>query len=219
MVRACRPPAREPTSSWLGRRSTMATSTSANANSPASISPVGPPPAITTRCSVMATLRPASHPAPRPSEGSPEPAVEIERRRQHVEVTCRADPRGGVDERLYGDPRELPADADPLRAGLGDFSNRAEYRKRQNVDRPRNRLAYRSDLLDGLQAGRVQDVGPCPFEREQPSDRVLEVGVAPDVVLRPRCEREWKRQRARRLDGSCDPFDGMRAFVEVAGGI
>ena len=39
------------------RRSTIATSTPANANSPASISPVGPPPAITTACSVMATLQ------------------------------------------------------------------------------------------------------------------------------------------------------------------
>src|ERR687898_3324391 len=117
MVRECRPPAREPARSWLARRSTMATSTSANANSPASISPVGPPPAITTACSVIATLRPASHRASRTIDGSPEPAVEIERRRQHVEVTRRADRGRGVDERLYGDPRELPADADPLRAG------------------------------------------------------------------------------------------------------
>src|SRR5918993_5432051 len=60
MVRECRPPAREPARSWLARRSTMATSTPANANSPANISPVGPPPAITTACSVIATLRPAS---------------------------------------------------------------------------------------------------------------------------------------------------------------
>ena len=53
MVRECRPPAREPASSWLARRSTMATSTPANASSPASISPVGPPPTITTACSVI----------------------------------------------------------------------------------------------------------------------------------------------------------------------
>ena len=60
MVRECRPPAREPTRSWLARRSTIATSTPANASSPANISPVGPPPAITTACSVIATLRSAS---------------------------------------------------------------------------------------------------------------------------------------------------------------
>ena len=52
-VRACRPPAREPARSWLGRRSTMATSTPANANSPANISPVGPAPAIKTSASRM----------------------------------------------------------------------------------------------------------------------------------------------------------------------
>src|SRR3989442_1485298 len=53
MVRECRPPAREPGRSWLARRSTMATSTPANANSPANISPVGPPPATTTACSAI----------------------------------------------------------------------------------------------------------------------------------------------------------------------
>src|SRR2546421_4460225 len=52
MVRECRPPAREPARSWLARRSTMATSTPASANSPANISPVGPAPAIATACSV-----------------------------------------------------------------------------------------------------------------------------------------------------------------------
>ena len=44
MVRECRPPAREPGRSWLARRSTFATSIPASASSPASISPVGPPP-------------------------------------------------------------------------------------------------------------------------------------------------------------------------------
>src|SRR3954471_24852065 len=52
MVRECSPPAREPAMSWLARRSTIATSTSASASSAANISPVGPPPAITTAWSV-----------------------------------------------------------------------------------------------------------------------------------------------------------------------
>src|SRR5438067_8724348 len=56
IVRECRPPAREPTRSWVVRRSTIATSTPANASSPANISPVGPPPAITTAWLVIATL-------------------------------------------------------------------------------------------------------------------------------------------------------------------
>ena len=56
MVRECRPPAREPGRSWLARRSTMATSTPANASSPANISPVGPAPAITTACSATTRI-------------------------------------------------------------------------------------------------------------------------------------------------------------------
>src|ERR1700730_13504813 len=58
MVRECRPPAREPATAWLARRSTMATSTRANASSAANISPVGPPPVITTACFVMAMTVP-----------------------------------------------------------------------------------------------------------------------------------------------------------------
>src|ERR1700733_8824017 len=53
MVRACRPPARARSGSGVARRSTMTTSTLARASSAASISPVGPPPAITTACSVI----------------------------------------------------------------------------------------------------------------------------------------------------------------------
>src|SRR2546430_3718458 len=56
MVRECRPPAREPGRAWLARRSTTATSTPANASSPANISPVGPAPAMTTACSVIASV-------------------------------------------------------------------------------------------------------------------------------------------------------------------
>src|ERR1700704_4106969 len=58
MVREGRPPAREPARSWLARRSTMATLTSANANSPANISPVGPAPTIKTLASGMVVTSP-----------------------------------------------------------------------------------------------------------------------------------------------------------------
>ena len=55
-------------SSWLARRSTIATSTPANASSPANISPVGPAPAITTARPVIAALRsPRAQHIPRPS--------------------------------------------------------------------------------------------------------------------------------------------------------
>jgi hypothetical protein len=99
MVRACRPPAREPVRSWLGRRSTMATSTPANANSPANISPVGPPPAITTACSVIVTLRSASrrsrptHHNPRPPRSpaarTPAPARRVHATARHVRPPIR----------------------------------------------------------------------------------------------------------------------------------
>src|ERR1700694_5414821 len=54
----------------------MTTSTPANANSPASISPVGPPPAITTACSVIALRRSGRDRLQRTSHG------------QHVWVAC-----------------------------------------------------------------------------------------------------------------------------------
>jgi hypothetical protein len=57
IVRECSPPERVLSICCPARRSTIATSIPASANSPASISPAGPPPAITTACSVIATLR------------------------------------------------------------------------------------------------------------------------------------------------------------------
>ena len=59
IVRECRPPARELSTSWPARRSTIATSTPASASSPANISPVGPPPAITTGCPLVNSVPPS----------------------------------------------------------------------------------------------------------------------------------------------------------------
>src|SRR5262245_52828463 len=74
----CSPPARKPARSWLSRRSTMATSTRANASSAANISPVGPPPTMTTSCSIMAAPHaPAgkgAHAASRPGPYRKRPA-------------------------------------------------------------------------------------------------------------------------------------------------
>src|ERR1700686_3452419 len=53
MVREWRPRERGLSSLKLARRSTMTTSVPANVSSAASIIPVGPPPAITTACSVI----------------------------------------------------------------------------------------------------------------------------------------------------------------------
>src|SRR5206468_1077846 len=96
MVRECSPPAREPGRSCLARRSTIATSTPANASSPANISPVGPPPAITTACSVIATLRsaPAARtPAPPrrvPATAPPVPPSVRRPRATHTSTTRHA---------------------------------------------------------------------------------------------------------------------------------
>src|SRR4029077_1093115 len=95
MVRECRPPAREPGSSWLARRSTIATSTPANANSPANISPVGPPPAITTACSAMSAVRRRRLLALLPGLGHRDPLHE---RRVRVEEEIRPGRRVGLLE-------------------------------------------------------------------------------------------------------------------------
>ena len=68
---ADRPPASRSSSS-VARRSTIATSTPANASSPASISPVGPAPAITTACPVIAAIM--RH---RPGLAASPPALDI----------------------------------------------------------------------------------------------------------------------------------------------
>src|SRR5262249_51448930 len=72
----CVQTARAPGRSWLARRSTMATSTPANASSPASISPVGPAPATTTAWSAI------HHPFRDPSLGSVPRAQRARRRRR-----------------------------------------------------------------------------------------------------------------------------------------
>src|SRR5579863_6854273 len=59
----------------------MATLTRASANSPASISPVGPPPAITTAFSVTAMLRPTFRPS-RPAHHA------LHRRTEYLHLHC-----------------------------------------------------------------------------------------------------------------------------------
>src|SRR6187549_2695705 len=110
MVRACRPPAREPASSWLTRRSTMATSTLASASSPANISPVGPPPAITTECCVM-TLSVGHDPGLAASPGVWH-KLEVER------AGTRAPP---IAVRVTRAARQVPARIDQVRATYGDL--------------------------------------------------------------------------------------------------
>src|SRR5512133_298180 len=114
MVRECRPPASEPGRSWLARRSTIATSTPANASSPASISPVGPPPAITTACSVIATPRWLGLEAVAD-------AADCE--------DCRA--AGGID--LAAEPRDVGLEPEQVRVGFGGPTGADESKVRDEV--------------------------------------------------------------------------------------
>src|SRR6266436_6717351 len=99
MVRECSPPAREPMRSWPARRSTTATSTAANANSPANMSPVGPPPTTTTAWLVIATLRSFSRAAT--NSAAREPHVD------NNTYISRDSAGSGFGRRFYGMTRVL----------------------------------------------------------------------------------------------------------------
>src|SRR5439155_10607983 len=75
--------------------------------------------------------------------------------------------------------------------------------------------ADRANLRDRLQPGRVEDIGTRRLERPETSDRVLEIGVPTDVVLRPRGEHERKRESPGRLDRGGDPLDRVVEVVET----
>jgi hypothetical protein len=105
--------------------------------------------------------------------------------------------------RVYRGPRQAATDADPLRAGLDDLCH-GHSRKCEDVHRLRDRFADRADLRRRSQAGRVEDVGACSLVRLQPRDRVVEIGVAADVVFGPRRQRERKAESAGRFCGGGD---------------
>ena len=172
MVRACRPPAREPARSWLARRSTMATSTPASANSPASISPVGPPPAITTACSAIHHPRPRSYWfSSRSSSGTSRRAVG---RVPDHHRTCRdvlRHDRAGADECLLADldrrtEDRAAADACAAADGRARASPKALLRATHEVVVRRDDTRRNEDVL---------------FERRVGGD----VGVGLDLRLAP----------------------------------
>ena len=84
-----------------------ATSTPANASSPASISPVGPPPAITTACSVTAT----------PSHGR------LGQRRRPAHQSWAARPRAPAAALGVAQPRQHPHSTTPLTSRLASLSD------------------------------------------------------------------------------------------------
>ena len=127
---------------------------------------------------------------------------------EHAEVAIVAERRGRISERSRCDPRECAADADPLRARLEHLGNR-EPGHGEHVHGLRERLADDADLLDGGQARRVEDVGTGAFVGLQARNRVVEIWVAPDVVLGARGEHKREAEGARGLDRRRDALDGV----------
>ncbi len=71
----------------------------------------------------------------------------------------------------------------------------------------------------GTQSRRVEDVGAGLLERLEAGDRVVEVGVAADVVLGARGQHEGPAERPGRLHGRRDPLERVPGVVERAGGV
>src|SRR4029453_8279212 len=116
------------------------------------------------------------------------------------------------DTRACGTPGQRAAHADAPAAGLGDLAHR-EPRVCQHVERPGRRLRDGPDLVAAAQPGRIEDVGAGRLVTLPGRDRVVEVGVAADVVLGPRGEREGEAQAARALHGGRDALDGLAEVV------
>jgi hypothetical protein len=124
---------------------------------------------------------------------------------------------GRGEEAVDGRPREPATDADPLGARLDDLAQR-QPRTGEHVDGLRDGSAHRTDLV-AAKPGRVEHVGASAGVRLQTADRVLEVGVAADVVLGARRERERKAQAPRRLGSRDYPLDGVIAVVNLPVGV
>ena len=75
-------------------------------------------------------------------------------------------------EGVHGRPRQRAADADPLRPGFNDVAHR-QFPAREDVDRLRDGVANRTDLLGGSQPRRVEHVRTRFLEGLQAHDRVL----------------------------------------------
>ena len=74
--------------------------------------------------------------------------------------------------------------------GLAELGDRRHAGKHQHVDREVDRADDGADVLDRAQSRRVERVGPGLLVGLKPRDRVVEVGVTAQQVLRPRGQRE-----------------------------
>ena len=126
-----------------------------------------------------------------------------------------ADLLGRGDERGDGHPRQGAAHADALPAGLDDLAH-DQAAVRQHIDGLGQRVAHRADLPAAAQPGRVEDVGARALVGLQASDRVVEIGIAADVVLGACGEREVEVEAARGSDGRRDPLHRHLERVQLA---
>jgi hypothetical protein len=104
----------------------------------------------------------------------------------------------------------------PTLTRVGDVRQR-ETGDREHVHRFRHGLAHAADLLGGAQSRRVEDICAGVLERPEAGDRVAEIGIAADVVLGSRCQRERKAKPARRLCRRRDPLDRVVQLIDLTG--
>ena len=122
-----------------------------------------------------------------------------------------------ADRGAHRDARE-PGNADPLRARGSDPIDR-HVGKGQHADRLGHRFADRADLLVGADPWREQHVGAGLLIGLQAPDRVVEVRVAPEVILGTAREREREVERPSRLRGGGDTRCGALGLVEEAAAV
>lgn len=103
-------------------------------------------------------------------------------RAEQREVAAVADRGRRLGERVDRRPGERAADTDALRTRACELGE-AQVTYREDVDRLRDGVTDGADLVQGAQAGGVEDVRARRRERLQARDRVVEVRVAAQMVL------------------------------------
>ena len=146
-----------------------------------------------------------------------EPLLDPARGGRAGEVALVDDQLRRLDQAVRRRPGQPAANADALRARLGDLGEgQPKPAEGENVDRLRDRVADGLDLLRAEQRGGVEDVGSRLLEGAQPGDGVIEIRVAAQEVLGARRQGEGKVERPGGLDRSRDPLGGALGLVELA---
>src|SRR4051812_39308088 len=149
-----------------------------------------------------------------PGSGT-EPLAERRRACERGEVTLVPNCGSGLRCCCGSDPGEPTPDADPASACPGDLGHR-QVGHRQDVHGQGRRLADRPDLVHGAQSGRVEDVRAGLLVGLQPRDRVVEIRVAADVVLRAGGQHEREAECASGLRRCRDAFRRMVAVIQLS---